>query len=95
MTAFALISCQSSKYEVKHRDKPVPPQEFNTVEESIIKFENQWWVTFEDPQLNDFMQTAFTDNLDLAEAWARLRQARAELSLSEVDQIDFRRIWRR
>jgi NodT family efflux transporter outer membrane factor (OMF) lipoprotein len=36
-----------------------------------------WWESFEDPDLDHLMTRAFTGNLDLQVAWARVRQARA------------------
>ncbi len=38
---------------------------------------DRWWLIFEDPQLNELMEEALNNNLDLAAAWARLNQFRA------------------
>ncbi|MDD3081222.1 MAG: efflux transporter outer membrane subunit [Desulfobacterales bacterium] len=37
----------------------------------------RWWEEFSDPELNALIQSAFSDNLTLKKAWARLAQARA------------------
>jgi NodT family efflux transporter outer membrane factor (OMF) lipoprotein len=37
----------------------------------------QWWTTIKDPQLFSLEQRAVKGNLDLQEAWARIREARA------------------
>src|SRR5256885_970522 len=36
-----------------------------------------WWTTFNDPQLDSLIQRAVDSNLDLRQAEARIRQARA------------------
>ena len=38
-----------------------------------------WWLAFGDPQLTQFVTLALQQNLDLAQALARVRQARAQL----------------
>lgn len=42
----------------------------------------QWWVIFQDPQLNQLEQQAITQNQTLQVAVARLEQARAQVSVS-------------
>ena len=42
----------------------------------------QWWQRFDDPVLTQVVELAATNNLDLAQAVARLRQARASLMSS-------------
>jgi NodT family efflux transporter outer membrane factor (OMF) lipoprotein len=37
----------------------------------------RWWEAFEDPALDSLMERAFRENLDLAQAYARMEQARA------------------
>jgi NodT family efflux transporter outer membrane factor (OMF) lipoprotein len=44
----------------------------------------QWWATLNDPALSGLIERAVKQNLDLAEARARLREARARRSLSEA-----------
>jgi len=46
----------------------------------------QWWQIFCDPVLNDLMCQAQQSNLDLKQADARLRQARAQRRLTGADQ---------
>lgn len=45
----------------------------------------QWWRTFDDPILTQLIEQAATSNLDLAQAVARLRQAREALVMSRSD----------
>lgn len=44
-----------------------------------------WWRTFDDPTLTQLVEQAATSNLDLAQAVARLRQAREALVMSRSD----------
>src|SRR5262249_26983610 len=39
----------------------------------------QWWTSFDDPVLDEYVATALTDNLDVAFAVARIDEAEAQL----------------
>jgi len=41
------------------------------------KIPDRWWESLEAPELNDLIAEALDENLELREAWARLKQARA------------------
>ncbi|MFW6330584.1 MAG: TolC family protein, partial [Gemmatimonadota bacterium] len=43
----------------------------------------RWWAAFDDPVLNGLVDEALSDNLDLAEAVARLREVRAQERVAE------------
>jgi multidrug efflux system outer membrane protein len=45
----------------------------------------QWWTTFNDPLLADLIERAVHGNLDLKQAKARLREARARRGLSQAE----------
>ncbi|MCP4118807.1 MAG: efflux transporter outer membrane subunit [Desulfobacteraceae bacterium] len=47
----------------------------------------QWWTTLNDPQLTDFIQRALEGNLDLGQARARVRQARASRGIAAADRF--------
>jgi outer membrane protein TolC len=40
--------------------------------------DNRWWTVFNDPTLNDLVQTVYSQNLPLLEAGFRVLQARAQ-----------------
>jgi NodT family efflux transporter outer membrane factor (OMF) lipoprotein len=40
-------------------------------------YEDRWWLSFEDPELDALVEQALADNLDLIQGWARLEQATA------------------
>jgi NodT family efflux transporter outer membrane factor (OMF) lipoprotein len=52
------------------------PDSFIEDSETDVPVE-RWWETFEDEKLNQLMEEAFSSNLDLAQAYARLEQAEA------------------
>jgi len=44
--------------------------------------DRQWWTTFNDPVLNDLIQSAYQQNLTLREAGFRVLEARAQLGIA-------------
>lgn len=47
----------------------------------------QWWTTFDDPQLSSLIERAVAGNLDLKDASARVRQARANRRIAGADMF--------
>lgn len=45
----------------------------------------QWWLRFHDQTLNQLVTTALANNLDIKQAQARIKQARAALAASDAD----------
>ena len=48
-----------------------------------------WWMTFQDEELNAFIEDAFDNNLNLKTLWARVEQARASAIKSGADLYPF------
>lgn len=48
---------------------------------------SRWWDSFNDPLLSQFVNRALTDNLDIAQGVARLRQARASLRAARAENL--------
>lgn len=81
-----MCGCDSLRLVPHHRDleQNVLPEQFSAatavVEQSNavarISVPDRWWQLFESAELNTLVANAFTNNLDLATAAARLRQAR-------------------
>jgi multidrug efflux system outer membrane protein len=71
-----LLSCAPYKAN-ESRPPPVEVPESFSASGSPKAYEDRWWVAFEDPALDAFVAKALADNLDLAQAWARLEQATA------------------
>ena len=48
---------------------------------------DQWWIGFNDPTLNSLISRALEQNLDIAAAYARIRQARAGLEEADASLL--------
>ncbi len=48
---------------------------------------NQWWLAFNDPQLNELIDAAFAHNPDVDAAKARLRESRSQLQRQRADAL--------
>lgn len=64
-------------------DKINIPQEWKTKGKRNDAYIAQWWKIFNDPILNNLVQTTYAQNLDLKSAGLRILQARAALGISE------------
>ena len=83
LIGFALIAGCSphALRESKEPDVPIPESFVAEYEPKVVAPED-WWRSFEDPGLDDAVETAFQDNLGLRQAWARLSQAQASAEVS-------------
>lgn len=59
------------------------PEQFNAPAAPGSYSPSRWWADFEDPILNTLLDKAIVDNLDIAEASARLRAAEAQARVSK------------
>ncbi|WP_394729445.1 efflux transporter outer membrane subunit [Altererythrobacter sp. GH1-8] len=80
-----LASCMSmapssSQTEVVKR----LPETFSAGTSTETYAPRQWWAAFEDPTLDALVDDALRDNLDIAEAAARLNRARAQARVSKA-----------
>lgn len=81
---FCLFGCSAF-----HPD-PVPPMS-GLIPDHFSKFTSdektgaKWWETFQDPILNELIEDAFSENLNLQALWARVQQARALSAIAESD----------
>lgn len=48
---------------------------------------NQWWLAFDDPQLNELIAAAFAHSPDVHIAQARLRESRAQLDQQHANEL--------
>jgi multidrug efflux system outer membrane protein len=58
-----------------------------TAEEISPQTLAQWWTTFDDAQLSSLIERAVAGNLDLKDAWSRVRQARANRRIAKADMF--------
>ncbi len=81
-TTFLLITMvmvfASCSFKPQVREKPAGelPHLFSMATAGTVRPEC-WWETFQDPELNNLIEQAFSGNLTLKEAWARLKQVQA------------------
>jgi len=69
---------------------PFPCQEVEEVffyDQPGVPMEREWWKEFEDEELNQWMAAAFCGNLELRQAWDRLRQARADVCIARSQKF--------
>jgi len=50
-----------------------------SIQNSIKKPETSWWLSFQNNELNKFIDNALTNNFSLESSWARLMQAKAQV----------------
>ena len=66
------------------------PTDWLAKEESRIKTEDidyaKWWTVFNDPVLNNLVEAAYNQNLNLQAAGLRVLQARAQLAIAIGDK---------
>jgi NodT family efflux transporter outer membrane factor (OMF) lipoprotein len=62
------------------------PEAFSLVEQSTaVRSDAAWWASFERADLAALEDAAFADNLDIVQAWARLRQSEASARQAGAD----------
>jgi len=82
-----LTGCQYSAQTPERSSPQALPTGYGVVESvSAAAREERWWTSFERPDLNTLEDEALAGNLDLAEAWARLRAAQAQAVISGASQ---------
>ena len=63
------------------------PDSFEGSEESGAYEAREWWTTFQDPALNTVIDSVLAANFDLAEAVARVQQARAQAGIARASLL--------
>ncbi len=74
---FVFQGCVMFAPEDRNPEPEVLPPKYSLYSENGETFPEKWWETFDSPELNRLVETAFTGNFSIREAWARLEQARA------------------
>lgn len=82
MTAFIAAGCSPYEVRVSHEPTVEPPSTLLPRDEQPdppgVVAPDHWWTTFNDPGLDRAVARSFSENLNLAQAWARLDQAQAQ-----------------
>lgn len=85
-TAGLLGACATVKPEPTQLDFELP-ESFANAEVGQQTLSDQWWQSFSDAQLNQFVSTALERNPALIQAIARTRIAEAQARLNRADQL--------
>lgn len=81
----ALTGCRLHKSCMLDRPcVPVPEHYCNEMEGCRVV--DKWWQEFEDPALNSLVETSLKNNLTIAQAWDRLRQAKQFAVIEGADR---------
>lgn len=92
LIAMGFISaCASPSKEIPESNSKAPArfvaqevlQSLSTVKDAGVA-SARWWEGFNDPLLNQLVETSLQNNFDIASAAARVKEARAQLALSET-----------
>ena len=83
------------KVDVPVTYRGAPPQEAGQIQPNPIPAqsvdpsfgEQKWWEVFQDPQLQELIRTALTQNYDVQIAAARILEAQAQLGITRADQL--------
>ncbi len=89
--AVAAILCHSACSFTPAPSLPEPvaglPDSFEGSGESHAHRAREWWTTFQDPVLNAVVDSVMAANFDLAEAVARVQQARAQAGIARAGRL--------
>lgn len=86
LTVFTFAGCTlGPDYERPALDIPIDYEEQISVGESIVNL--NWWELFEDPQLQELIEIALSENKDLGIALSRIEEAYAALTITRSDQF--------
>ena len=81
VTTAALAACTVGP-DYRRPDDPAPAGFADAGSESAVVAPDAWWLSFDDPVLTSLIERATRGNLDVAQAVARVREARAEAGVS-------------
>jgi NodT family efflux transporter outer membrane factor (OMF) lipoprotein len=86
LLCFALLpaACAGPAIETAQVAPVVPPQGWRTDLPQAAALDERWWQAFGDPLLASLVERALADNLDVAVAGARIRDARAQIAAARA-----------
>src|SRR5680860_1349931 len=87
LLAVAALSACTLGPDYKRPDIDLPASAFDStlLSQSQQDAMAYWWTRYRDPQLNELIDDALDDNLDIALQAARFREARAQLGLANAN----------
>jgi NodT family efflux transporter outer membrane factor (OMF) lipoprotein len=85
--AAALCACSHQPRGAAGGDEPAVPAAWRTALGPQASLPRDWWALFGDPVLTRLVETALAQNLDVATAMARVREARAQEAQARSQQL--------
>jgi multidrug efflux system outer membrane protein len=83
----AVLAACTMGPDYKRPDVPLPDAYRSELAEGPSMANLDWWELFNDPELIELIETALTNNRELAAALARIEEARASLGFVRADQL--------
>ena len=87
MLSGSLTACAGPNVATTAVAPVTPPPAWRTEASSAATVQHDWWRTFGDPALVDLVDKALANNSDIGIAAARVREARANLSLARAQTL--------
>ncbi len=87
LACFVLLLLNACAVPIEEISSPTAvPEQFSQTAETTPRQEH-WWLAFNDPQLNQLIDLALTDNFSLLATFSRLEQASAIAQIESADLI--------
>jgi NodT family efflux transporter outer membrane factor (OMF) lipoprotein len=80
--AVTISGCTLHKSTIKDSQIEIPPS-FTTEAKKAADLSGRWWEKFEDETLNKLIEKAFSNNLDISQAYERLQQSLARMRIAD------------
>ena len=80
-----LFSCTPFAPAARVADQEVSVSESFSIKDTIVDPGQRWWETFENKELNNFVDEALSGNQTLSSYWARLEKSQAQARKSGAD----------
>ncbi len=84
LCALCSAACTAPRTPAPEAAEVAPPDGWRGMLEGQARVEAQWWRSFGDPALTGLVETALANNVDIAVAVARVREARAQERLARA-----------
>jgi len=81
LLTLTLTGCTLHKSTIKDAQLIIPPS-YTTEAQKAADLSGRWWEKFEDETLNELIEAAFSNNLDISQAYERLQQSLARMRIA-------------
>jgi NodT family efflux transporter outer membrane factor (OMF) lipoprotein len=81
----SISGCTLHNSSIKNSQITVPPS-YTTEAQKAADLSGRWWEKFEDNTLNNLIETAFSNNLDISQAYERLQQSLTSVRIADASR---------